>query len=133
MSSPFLRERDFFNAQFGYWLAMAMACPNSFLGLVAKSHDFGPLALPHDARGDFGGGNNRRTHEKIGTCVGEEDTLKNNFVIGVAFDAVKADNVAFLNLKLPSIGFDDGEHGEGPFKRRLQESGYRVFLAVPVL
>jgi len=133
MSSPFLGERDFLNAQLGYGLAVAVAPSHAFLRLVSKGDDFRALALPYHTRGDLSGGDQRRSHEKIGACVREENTLKNNFVIRVAFDAVKADNVAFLNLKLPSVGFDDGEHGEDPFKRRLQESGYRLFLAVPVL
>jgi len=111
MSSPFLRERDFLNAQFGHRLSVSVASSHALLWFIAKRYDFRTLALPHDARGDLGGGEKRRADEKIGACVGEKHAIENNFVIRVAFDAVEAYNIAFFNLELPTVGFDDGEHG----------------------
>src|ERR1700736_3192752 len=108
--APLLRERDFFNAHVGHRLAVAVAFADALLRFIVENHDLTVFELASDARGHAGFGHERRSDQKIGAVVREKHPIENDLGRRVSRDAIEANHVAFLNLKLSSIGFDDGEH-----------------------
>ena len=39
------------------------------------------------------------------------DAVEDHFRVGIAFDAIETEDLAFLNLEMTAIGYDDGVHG----------------------
>lgn len=106
-----LRERDLLNPEFGDGLAVAVPGPHSLLRLIAEGHDFGGEALADDARANGGVLHERAADHEVFAVVREHDAVEDHFRSGIAGDAIEAENLAFLNLEMTAIGFDDGVHG----------------------
>src|SRR5215469_4691091 len=91
---------------------MTVAPAHALFRLVTESHDLRTFALTHDRRADARIADGRTADDQFFAVVREQHAVEDHGGVDSAVDVVEAQDIAFADLELAAMGFDDGIHAK---------------------